>query len=55
MNTTAAYMDTLDWVERYAWFGYFVGFFVNYTFTLNNGYFCRGQRMDLFTVSLPPP
>ncbi|KAF9049468.1 hypothetical protein BDZ89DRAFT_1032946 [Hymenopellis radicata] len=22
MNTTAAYMETLDWVERYAWFGY---------------------------------
>ncbi|KAF9071195.1 glycosyl hydrolase catalytic core-domain-containing protein [Rhodocollybia butyracea] len=25
MNQTTAYMDTLDFVERYAWFGYFVG------------------------------
>ncbi|KAF5330263.1 hypothetical protein D9758_014448 [Tetrapyrgos nigripes] len=23
LNQTTAYMDTLDWVERYAWFGYF--------------------------------
>ncbi|KAF8919072.1 glycosyl hydrolase catalytic core-domain-containing protein [Mucidula mucida] len=56
MNTTAAYMDTLDWVERYAWFGYFVGFFVNYTFTLNNGYFLQrpenGSFYSKFTSSL---
>jgi hypothetical protein len=24
LNTTTTYMDTLDWIERYAWFGYFV-------------------------------
>lgn len=24
MNATTTYLDSLDWVERYAWFGYFV-------------------------------
>lgn len=24
MNQTINYMDSLDWIERYAWFGYFV-------------------------------
>ncbi|KAF8665251.1 hypothetical protein AX16_000273 [Volvariella volvacea WC 439] len=23
LNATTTYMDTLDWIERYAWFGYF--------------------------------
>lgn len=27
MNTTTTLMDGLDWVERYAWFGFFVGSF----------------------------
>lgn len=26
LSQTIAYMDTLDWIERYSWFGYFVGF-----------------------------
>ncbi|KAG7440823.1 uncharacterized protein BT62DRAFT_909672 [Guyanagaster necrorhizus] len=25
MNQTTTYMESLDWIERYAWFGYFVG------------------------------
>lgn len=24
LNQTISFMDTLDWIERYAWFGYFV-------------------------------
>jgi hypothetical protein len=24
MNQTITYMDTLDWIERYSWFGFFV-------------------------------
>lgn len=24
MNQTITYMDTLSWIERYSWFGYFV-------------------------------
>lgn len=24
LNTTTIYLDSLDWIERYAWFGYFV-------------------------------
>ena len=26
LNDTMIYMDGLDWIERYAWFGYFVCF-----------------------------
>lgn len=24
LNQTIVYLDSLDWIERYAWFGYFV-------------------------------
>lgn len=24
MNQTITFMDSLDWIERYSWFGYFV-------------------------------
>ena len=24
MNATATYMEGIEWIERYAWFGYFV-------------------------------
>lgn len=24
MNQTINYLDSLDWIERYAWFGFFV-------------------------------
>jgi len=27
MNETTAFMDSTDWIERYAWFGYFVSNF----------------------------
>ena len=27
MNQTMNYLDGLDWIERYSWFGYFVGLF----------------------------
>jgi hypothetical protein len=27
MNQTMIYLDSLDWIERYSWFGYFVGLF----------------------------
>jgi hypothetical protein len=27
MNQTITYLDSLDWIERYAWFGYFVSLY----------------------------
>lgn len=26
LNSTIRYMDTLDWIQGYAWFAYFVSF-----------------------------
>lgn len=32
MNQTVIYLDSLDWIERYSWFGYFVSMFLlNFT------------------------
>ena len=36
LNTTITLMDTLDWVERYAWFGYFVS-----PFAVIPSFFCQ--------------
>ena len=28
MTQTMIYLDSLDWIERYSWFGYFVSLFL---------------------------
>ena len=57
MNQTMTYLDGLDWIERYAWFGYFVGLFsLNFAAFSKILVFVHDQRPrpDVHYSKVPP-
>lgn len=54
LNATTRYMDSLDWIQGYAWFGFFVSA-ISHPIQDNipTPYF-RGKRVIPTTVSIQP-